>query len=351
VVVCSLGDRGPGETVGSIVRSGEDAGAEVEIVLAWQASEQAPAHQGARLLDVFPVSLSYARNRGFRETRAPLVAFVDDDEVVDAGWVRGVLTAFDDLSSAAGAFGPVAPLDDLARAYCRYEGDEPRVFSGRRTGPWFVGTGGNMAFRRSAFASAGGFDLRFGAGAAAHAAEDWDLIVRLLRDGCTLVWSPGMVVYHPTKDDASHLASRFPYGFGVGQLARRRRDPLLALRYSKAIGEVLIKAARGRDRGRLREGLATLRGFSAGGFSRARPLSPAAALEQMPESLEADAESWRPLEMVFGGDPQLRYRSSAGRALDVYVNPAAELQAMLEALPETEQIAEGRDSLWIISGR
>ena len=252
------------------MRSGEEAGAEVEIVVAWQASKPAPTYPGARVVDVFPVSLSYARNRGFHETRAPLIAFVDDDEVVDPGWVRGVLSAFDELSSTAGSFGPVAPLDDLARAYCRYEGAERRVFSGRRTGPWFVGTGGNMAFRRTAFSSADGFDLRFGAGAAAHAAEDWDLIVRLLRDGCILVWSPQMVVYHPTKDDVSHLASRFPYGFGVGQLARRHRDPLLALRYSKAIGEVLFNAARGGDRGRLREGLATLRGFAAGGLSRAR---------------------------------------------------------------------------------
>lgn len=333
------------------MRSGEDARAEVEIVVARQASGPAPVYPGARVVDVFPVSLSYARNRGFRETRAPLIAFVDDDEVVDTSWVRGVLTAFDELSSAAGAFGPVAPLDDLARAYCRYEGDERRVFSGRRTGPWLVGTGGNMAFRRTAFATGGGFDLRFGAGAAAHAAEDWDLIVRLLRDGCTLVWSPQMVVYHPTKDDVSHLASRYPYGFGVGHLARRHRDPLLALRYSKAIGEVLLKAARGGDRDRLREGVATLRGFAAGGLSRAQPLSPAAALEQMPELLEkyAAAESWRPVEMVLDLDPKLRYRSNSGRFLHVHVNPSSELGATLEALPENTRVVPGRDSLWVLS--
>jgi hypothetical protein len=333
------------------VRSGERAGVEVEILVVWQASSPAPTHTGARVVEVLPVSLSYARNRGFRETRAPLIAFVDDDEVVDAGWVRGVLVAFDELGSAAGAFGPVAPLDDLARAYCRYEGDERRVFSGRRTGPWFVGTGGNMAFRRAAFANAGGFDLRFGAGAAAHAAEDWDLIVRLLRAGCTLLWSPEMVVYHPTKDDAVQLASRFPYGFGVGQLARRHRDPLLALRYSKAIGEVLLRAGRGRDRARLREGLATLRGFVAGGLSRARPLSPPATLEQMPEPLmeHGAAESWRPLEMFLDDDPQLRYRGSSGGLLQVYVNPPPDLEQTLKALSDTDRVVPGPDSLWVIS--
>jgi hypothetical protein len=158
-----------------------------------------------------------------------------------------------------------------------------------------------------------------------------------------------MVVYHPTKNDVSHLASRFPYGFGVGHLARRHRDPLLALRYSKAIGEVLFKAVRGGDRGRLREGLATLRGFAAGGLSRAQPLSPAAALAQMPELLEEAAESWKPLEMVLDGDPQLRYRSSSGRFLRVHVNPPSELRATLETLPENDKVLAGRDSLWVLS--
>ena len=151
----------------------------------------------------------------------------------------------------------------------------------------------------------------------------------------------------------SHLASRFPYGFGVGHLARRHRDPLLALRYSKAIGEVLFKSVRGRDRGRLREGLATLRGFAAGGLARAQPLSPVAALAQMPELLEEDtaAESWRPLEMVLDSDPKLRFRSSSGRVLRVHVNPPPELRATLEGLPENDRVVPGRDSLWVLSSQ
>jgi len=338
-----------GRAVDSIVRSAQGAGVDVEVVVAWQGPEPPPASSNARIVDVFPVGLSYARNRGFRETRSALVAFVDDDEVVAPGWIGAVLSAFDEPTPAAGAFGPVSPLGGAALSHPR--DSERRVFSGRRTGPWFVGTGGNMAFRREVFAASGGFDLRFGAGAAARAAEDWDLIVRLLREGHALVWSSQMLVYHPAKDDHAQLASRFPYGFGVGHLARRHRDVLLALRYSRAISEVLIEAVGKRDRRRLREGLAILRGFVAGAASRARPLSPEAALARLPEALRerVGAERWRPLELVRSGEPELRYRGSGGRVLHVYVSPPPGLEASVAGRPETEALSKGRDSLWVIS--
>ena len=208
-----------------------------------------------------------------------------------------------------------------------------------------------MAFRRDVFAATGGFDLRFGAGAAARAAEDWDLIVRLLREGRTLVWSSQMVVYHPKKDDQAQLASRFPYGFGVGHLARRHRDVLLALRYSKAISQVLIEAAGKRDRRRLREGLAILHGFLAGAASRARPFSPEAALARMPEALEerVGGERWRPRQLILSGEPELRYRGTGDRFLNVYVSPQPELEGTLAARPETELVTKSRDSLWVVS--
>src|SRR5712691_11266994 len=222
----------------------------VEVIVAWQGHDLPPAHDDPRVrsVDVFPLSLSYARNRGLADAHAPLVAFGDDDEVVDDGWVGAAVAAFDRTPDATGAFGPVSRLDEIGRPGRADAGEGERVFRGRKIAPWFVGTGGNMAFRTADLARAGGFDLRFGAGAAAHAAEEWDLIVRLLRDARTLVWSPELRVYHPTKSEVEELASRFPYGFGCGQLARRRRYPSLALRYSKAIVEVLVGAVRRRDR-------------------------------------------------------------------------------------------------------
>src|SRR2546423_10660071 len=106
VVVCSLGQQDVGAAVESIVLSADDAGAHVDVVVVWQGDWPPPVLQRARVLDVFPVSLSYARNRGARASGTPFVGFVDDDEVVDRGWVKAGLACFEEVPAAAGAFGP-----------------------------------------------------------------------------------------------------------------------------------------------------------------------------------------------------------------------------------------------------
>ena len=139
VVVCTLGEAEVAETVSSIVASAEQAGRAVEIVVAWQGAGEAPALGPARAVDVFPVGLSHARNRGLDASRAPVVAFVDDDEVVDPGFVAGVLGVFARDDPPDGVFGPVAPLDDRGLPYCHYQGGgKYRLFTGKRT-PKFEG--------------------------------------------------------------------------------------------------------------------------------------------------------------------------------------------------------------------
>ena len=113
----------------------------------------------------------------------------------------------------------------------------------------------------------------------------------------------------------------------------------------------MIEAAGQRDRRRLQEGLAILRGFLAGAASRARPVAPVAALARMPEALKerVGAEGWRPRELILSGEPELRYSGSAGRLLHVYVSPPPELEGTLAARPETELVTKSRDSLWVVS--
>src|SRR4051794_22904002 len=200
VVICTVGHAAVGETVASVAASAGRAAREVEIVVVWQGSSEVPDLEGsASVTAVFPAGLSYARNRGLALAHAPLVAFVDDDEVVDEAWVGAVLETFDRVPAAA-VFGPVAPRDDRGLPYCRYDGGgELRVVSGERALPWTVGTGGNMAYRRDELVELGGFDILFGLGAVARSAEDTELILRLLCAGRSVAWSPHVVVYHPSK--------------------------------------------------------------------------------------------------------------------------------------------------------
>jgi hypothetical protein len=356
VVVCTLGEAALGDTVDSIAASARGAGSDVEIVVVWQGLKPPPQlGDDVHVLDVFPVGLSHARNRGLAVSRAPLVAFVDDDEVVDPGWVAGVLAAFAREQPPDAVFGPVAPLDDRGLPYCHYEGGEHRLFRDRSTPPWVVGTGGNMAYRRDVLEAAGGFDSRFGIGAPGKSAEESDLVVRLLGDGGILAFSPEMPVYHPTKNEDEHLASRYPYGFGMGSVMRRHRRPLLAARYFVTIGQGLGKSLRERDLRRRREVLATLRSFLAGMLSSVHPLSPAGALERLPgELLEAlGGAAPEPLGASLGDRPHFRYAAGDDRLLHVYVSPAPELVESIasadgSAVSRVVAHAHERDALWVV---
>ena len=314
VVICTLGRAGVADTAASVAESAAAAGRRVEVLVSGRAPTPRPTSaRRATVSLVFPAGLAYARNRGAELAQAPVVAFVDDDEVVDLGWVGAVLTAFDEVE-AAGVFGPVAPRDERGLPYCRYDGGgELRVVSGPRALPWTVGTGGNMAFRRADLLAVGGFDVLFGLGAVALSAEDTELIFRLLRSGRPVAWSPDVIVYHPSKTASERLASRYPYAFGIGKLARRHGDPVLAARYAKSIIETLGRAVRARDGRRLRETRETLRGFVAGVAFRARPASPAAALARMPDAVRdaIGAEEVDPLELLYRPDPHFMYRVGA----------------------------------------
>lgn len=263
VVVCSLGTARLEETVDSIAVSADRAGAGVQVVVVWQGEGDPPSlPEQVTVLEVVPTGAANARNRGLAAATAPIVAFVDDDELVDPGWVGAVLAGFTPGSVAA--FGPVEPLDDRGIPYCHLEPGEARVFSGRYVSPWIVGTGGNMIFDRVGLVALGGFDVRLGPGAEGLSADDTDVIVRLLRSGAEIRWLPEAGVYHPTKDEREHLASRFPYGFGMGRVVRKHRALRTGARYFVSAIESYVAGWRTRDPRRRREALATLRGFLAG---------------------------------------------------------------------------------------
>jgi hypothetical protein len=352
VVVCSIGHAGLERTVASLVASAEAARVRIEVVVVWQGHMVPPRLDGpVRVVDVFPLGLSYARNRGIAVVQAPLVGFVDDDEVVDEGWVGAVLSSLA-RPGVAGIFGAVLSLDDEGVPHCLFEVDEERFFSGTATVPWVVGTGGNMAFRRAPLVEAGCFDPLFGVGAEAKAADESELIARLLRSGHTLAWSPGMVVYHPTKAPSARLASRYPYGFGMGRVVRRHRAPLIGAKYMKATLHYLLGGLRAGDSQQSSEAAQTVSGFVAGVWRPVAPASPRAVLDRAPEEVrrELAGASLEPQYVQFDGVPRLRYRSG-DRRLDVYVAAPDDLERSLGARSDVRALERDRDALWVVSER
>ena len=266
VVVCTLGKAALTETVESVAASARAAGRNVELVVVWQAETEPPVlPDSVRILRVAPRGLAHARNEGLAASNSELVGFVDDDEVVDEGWVREVISAFTSDGKVDGVFGPVLTSARDAPPYFS-SGAEPRVFEGRHRPPWVIGTGGNMVFRREALDRAGGFDVRYGAGAPIGAAEETDVFLRLLADNGRLLYTPAMPVYHPVRGAREELAARRVYAFGMG--AALRRSPVLTGKYLYTIVQEFGRSLRRGQAWRRRKTLVTLRGFVSGLVSR-----------------------------------------------------------------------------------
>lgn len=183
---------------------------------------------------VEPVAgLSNARNAGLRAAAHGIVAFTDDDVVVDPYWLRGLARGFDRAENVVCVCGmvPSGELRTPAQAYfdqrVSWAGTlAPRSFSladpptDLPLFPFQVGiygTGANFAIKRHAASAMGGFDEALGAGTSTKGGEDIDMFFRLVASGHTLVNEPAAIVWHRHRSDgAALLAQARGYGLGLG---------------------------------------------------------------------------------------------------------------------------------------
>ncbi len=147
---------------------------------------------------------SLKRNTGAAATRAPILAFLDDDVHVPPTWLEAMCHCFADPSVAL-VSGPSLVPDDippLARlagmalssraagdVSLRYlgGGDEPRAIK------WSGIIGCNMLFRRSVFEQLGGFDPEF------YPGEEMKASYLTSRLGYQLLFNPKAPVFHYPK--------------------------------------------------------------------------------------------------------------------------------------------------------
>jgi D-glycero-D-manno-heptose 1,7-bisphosphate phosphatase len=180
---------------------------------------------------------SRKRNLGARLGKGELVAFIDDDVVVEAGWARRIVDSFRDPEVAVVGGPGIVPEDIdivgrligmalasratgyLADRY-RHRPTPPKRVRGSRI------IGCNLAFRRQPLEAVGFYDHEFWPG------EEILTVFEVERAGGAIVFDPQAVVHHyPRQTLRGFWRQIHSYGRTRIRLFRRgvRSDPLMLL--------------------------------------------------------------------------------------------------------------------------
>ena len=175
--------------------------------------------------------LSTARNRGIDAAKGEIIAFTDDDIIVDRYWLSSLVSGFDEAGTIACVTGLTlaseleSPAQSLFEQYGAFnQGYETRLFT-RDTNPastilypytaGVFGGGGNSALRVDSFPDGLRFDCRLGPGSLAFGAEDLDIFFQTIFSGKSIRYVPVAIAWHEHRRSYQDLRWQlFTYGAG-----------------------------------------------------------------------------------------------------------------------------------------
>lgn len=210
--------------------------------------------QAVRWVRASPPNISVARNAGLHAAAAPLVAFMDDDLVLEPGWLDHLIDTLE-RTGADVAMGPVRPRfaagpapdwDPTGSRYTRVL-DAPSgtalIAGGRqRTRAIALSTASSLWRRATCFTDPAPFDPAFGA----SGGEDLELFLRLERRGCRFVWCAEAGVWETIPASRTALPYQAMRAYSGGQVytaAAVRHDPAPLWRAADIMLRGLVQAA------------------------------------------------------------------------------------------------------------
>jgi GT2 family glycosyltransferase len=191
-----------------------------------------PGHNVRYVREPTP-GLACAHNRALPEITSPIVAFTDDDVVVDPEWLANLVAGFGAAPDVACVTGMIFPLELdtpaqqlVERAIGFNKGIERRLYRVGTPGadvlfPYAAGrfgSGANMAFRTDVLRSLAGFDPALGTGTLARGGDDLAAFFDVVAAGHALVYEPAAVIFHAHRRDEAALP-RQAFGYGAGLTA------------------------------------------------------------------------------------------------------------------------------------
>ena len=189
-----------------------------------------------KLVDEPQQGLSYARNRGIAESKGQFIAFIDDDETINEGFVSAYIDLFRNHGAFVGS-GALKVCYETARPKWMSYYTEKMIANPLDLGSEIITitrtitpTGGNMAFNREVFNLYGNFDTNLGRkGGELFGGEENDLFERIRDLGERIFYTPHAIAYHHISDKklTPEYFDKLSSGVGVSKRMRaEKRDSL-----------------------------------------------------------------------------------------------------------------------------
>jgi GT2 family glycosyltransferase len=195
--------------------------------------ERFPGERRLRYMEEPRPSASLARNAGLAGAEGEIVAFTDDDVVVDPLWLRASVEALLGARGVACVTGLILPLalesesqlvlEQFAGFGKGFRRATYRLPDARQENPLLpyaagaLGSGASIVMLTEIAREIGGFDPALGPATPAHGGEDLDLLVRVMRRGHSLTYEPRAIVWH--EHPGARLRRQvYRYGVGLGAM-------------------------------------------------------------------------------------------------------------------------------------
>jgi GT2 family glycosyltransferase len=178
--------------------------------------------------------LAVAHNAALPVLQTDVVAFTDDDVIVDEFWLQELIAGFDADDDVACVTGGIMPAEiatwpqDWVETTSGYnKGFERRIFDlgpNRPDDPLFpftagsMGSGANMAFEVDWLRTTNGFKPELGTGTIAMGGDDLRAFYDVVDSGKQLVYCPSAIIFHH-HHRSPEAVERQCYGYGAGLTA------------------------------------------------------------------------------------------------------------------------------------
>jgi GT2 family glycosyltransferase len=179
--------------------------------------------------------VSWARNRGVQVAKGEILAFADDDVLVDRYWLAELAKAFQVTSNVGCVTGLILAAELETPAQILFESHDEEsgyndhwrfnqhIFTKRKRHVHLYkialfGAGASMAFKANLLRTIGGFDPALGTQGLVQSGEDIAAYFKILMQGYDVVYEPAALVYHKNRREYEALYQQI-YHYGIGATA------------------------------------------------------------------------------------------------------------------------------------